>query len=53
MDDLSSFMLGFHAEYTCSRELLESISQMAHKYQAPVFMHNSETASEVKECVDR
>ena len=52
-NDLSSFMLGFHAEYTCSRELLESISQMAHKYQAPVFMHNSETASEVKECVDR
>lgn len=52
-DDLTSFMLGFHAEYTCEKELLQSISDMAHKYKASVYAHNSETASEVKECLGR
>lgn len=50
---LSSFMLGLHAEYTCTKELLEQIAALAHKYQAPIFMHNSETAAEVAGCVDR
>lgn len=52
-DDLVSFQLGFHAEYTCSRELLESLSALAHKYKAPVFTHNSESASEVVLCKER
>lgn len=52
-NELSSFMLGFHAEYTCSKELLEQISAMAHKYKAPVFTHNAETALEVAECKER
>lgn len=52
-NELSSFMLGFHAEYTCTKELLENIGAMAHKYKAPVFTHNSETALEVKECRER
>lgn len=51
--DLSSFMLGFHAEYTCTKELLESVSALAHKYKAPLFAHNSETESEVRECLER
>ena len=53
VNDLTSFMLGFHAEYTCDRELLEKIAEMAHKYKAPVYTHNSETALEVQGCVDR
>lgn len=52
-NDLISFQLGFHAEYTCSKELLEEISAIAHKYHAPVFTHNSESASEVAQCVER
>ena len=52
-DPLSSFVIGFHAEYTCSKELLTKISELAHKYQAPVFAHISETESEVAECVER
>lgn len=52
-NELSSFMLGFHAEYTCSKELLEQISDMAHKYKAPIFTHSSETAGEVAECRER
>ena len=47
---LNSFILGFHAEYTCSRELLEGIAELAHKYKAPVFTHNSETEAEVRGC---
>lgn len=50
---LSSYMMGFHAEYTCDRELLEKLSALAHKYKAPVFTHNSETVKEVEECKAR
>ena len=53
VNDLSSFKLGFHAEYTCDRELLEKISELAHKYHAPVYTHNSETRKEVFECRQR
>ncbi len=53
VNDLTSFMIGFHAEYTCERELLEKISEMAHKYHAPVYTHNSETEREVAGCVER
>ena len=40
---LQSFCLGFHAEYTCSKELLMKISELAHKWKAPVFTHLAET----------
>ena len=50
---LQSFVLGFHAEYTCSRELLLKISEIAHKYKAPVFAHLSETKAEVEGCRER
>lgn len=50
---LQSFMLGFHAEYTCSKELLMKISDLAHKYKAPVFTHLAETKSEVEGCRER
>lgn len=50
---LQSFQLGFHAEYTCSKELLMQISRLAHKLKAPVFTHLAETETEVKGCMDR
>jgi 5-methylthioadenosine/S-adenosylhomocysteine deaminase len=50
---LQSFRLGFHAEYTCSRELLMKIADIAHKYHAPVFTHLSETEAEVEGCKER
>ncbi len=53
MSDLTSMLIGFHAEYTTSIELMEGIAGLAQKYKSPVFMHNSETALEVKECIDR
>ncbi len=51
--NLQSYILGFHAEYTCSRELLESIARLAHKYKAPVFTHLAETEGEVAGCKER
>lgn len=50
---LVSYQLGFHAEYTTSREKIEQIGILAQKYKAPVFMHSSETESEVNECIKR
>ncbi len=50
---LTSFRLGFHAEYTCSRELLEQMAALAHKYKAPVYTHISETKAEVEGCIER
>ena len=49
----SSFMMGFHAEYTCTKELLQDVANLAKKYNAPVWAHNSETQSEVDECIGR
>lgn len=50
---LVSFELGFHAEYTNQRETLEKIADLSKKYRAPVYTHNSETRSEVQQCVER
>lgn len=50
---LISYQLGFHAEYTCSKELLYRVSQLAHKYHAPVYTHLAETKKEVEECRER
>ena len=52
-NSLVSYQLGFHAEYTCSKELLWDISRLAHKYQAPVYTHLAETRKEVEECRGR
>lgn len=50
---LLSYMIGFHAEYTCSKELLMKAAELSHKYKAPVYTHLSETAFEVEECKKR
>ena len=52
-NSLISYQLGFHAEYTCSKELLYRMSQLAHRYRAPVYAHIAETAKEVEECKAR
>lgn len=53
MNPLLSFFIGFHAEYTCSKELLEEVAALSHKYQAPVYAHISETKAEVEGCKER
>ena len=53
MSDLSSFIIGFHAEYTTSMENMEGIAKLVEKYKSPMFMHNAETITEVNECKER
>ena len=52
-DPLVSFKLGFHAEYTTCEDNLKLMSDLAHKYNAPVYTHISETLSEVEGCKER
>lgn len=52
-EELVTFQLGFHAEYTNSKENLEKLASLAHRYQAPISAHSSETLSEVEDCVER
>ncbi|MFW5671903.1 MAG: amidohydrolase family protein [Acetivibrio ethanolgignens] len=51
--ELISYQLGFHAEYTASRELLEAVAALAEEYKQPVFTHNSESESEVAQCIEK
>ncbi len=52
-DPLITYEIGFHAEYTCSDALMKNLSEMAHKHNAPVYTHLSETKSEVEGCKER
>lgn len=52
-DDLVSYQMGFHAEYTTSRGLMEELARLADRYEAPVYVHCSETKKEVEECRER
>lgn len=51
--DLISYQLGFHAEYTTSKERIEQIADVADRHRAPVYMHLSETKNEVEGCIKR
>jgi len=50
---LISYQLGFHAEYTTKRQILEDMAALGKKYKAPVYTHNSETKNEVEGCKER
>ena len=52
-NSLISYQLGFHAEYTTSKDLLHKLADLSHKYHAPVYTHLSETKREVEECRER
>lgn len=52
-DSLVSYQIGFHAEYTTSRELMEQLAALADRYKAPVYVHCAETKREVDECIQR
>lgn len=53
MSDRTSFLVGFHAEYTTSMELMQGVAALAHKLKSPLFVHNAETKLEVEECKGR
>ena len=45
-----NYMLGCHAQYTCSDNLICGISDLAYKYKSPTYIHLSETLDEVGKC---
>lgn len=53
LDPLVTYQLGFHAEYTTKREILEGMAKLSRKYKTPMYTHNSETKSEVDGCRER
>lgn len=52
-DPYNSFILGVHAEYTCSKDLLEKCAELVERYKAPFWAHIQETEKETKECIER
>lgn len=50
---LVSYQLGFHAEYTTSKEMMLGLASLSEKYQIPVYVHCSETKREVEDCRSR
>lgn len=52
-NELVSYQIGFHAEYTTSLDLMKEIAAFSKEVKAPVFTHNSETEKEVNECKER
>lgn len=53
MHELISYRLGFHAEYTTSKERMEFVASLVQKYREPMFVHSSETSAEVSGCIER
>ena len=51
--DLVLVSVFFPAEYTTSMELMKALSELSHKYEEPIFAHNSETKLEVAGCIER
>ena len=53
MGPFVKYQLGYHAQYTASREMLEYVAKAAQELKAPVWTHNSETRAEVEGCIER
>ncbi len=53
MSERTSFLMGFHAEYTTSLPLMAALAALAQKTKSPVWLHNSETRQEVESCKKR
>ena len=52
-NELVSYKLGIHAEYTTGIKRMEYMASLAEKYQAPCYMHCCETKAEVEGCLQR
>ena len=52
-EELVTFRLGFHAEYTTSKANLDRLAELVQKYKAPISAHSSESKSEVEGCISR
>ena len=50
---LVSYLPGIHSEYLANLETLMFMRELLEEYKLPCYSHNSETASEVEECIGR
>ncbi|MCL1901035.1 MAG: amidohydrolase [Firmicutes bacterium] len=48
-----SYIIGCHAEYTCSENLIDLLVDLSYKYKTPLYTHASETLKEVGDCAVR
>lgn len=48
--DRLKYIIGLHAEYTCSDKLIEGTADLANKYDSPTYIHLAETLKEVGDC---
>ncbi|MDP6419547.1 MAG: amidohydrolase [Candidatus Krumholzibacteria bacterium] len=52
-DSRVRFLMGPHAQYTCSNDYLEEVLKLAESYQLGIHVHLSETAGEIASCVQQ
>ena len=52
-ESLVRYVLGFHAEYTASNEIIEKTKEAVDLLQSPFYTHISETQKECDECLQR
>jgi len=52
-NSLISYVLGFSHEYTNSKDKIQQVAALSHKYKAPVYTHLSETEYEVNTCKEK
>lgn len=52
-DELVTYRIGKHAEYTCTEEELEVLKDVIQELKTPFYTHLCETKTEVKECWER
>lgn len=52
-NELISYQLGLHAEYTASLDLMKEMAKLSQSLKEPVYTHNSETEKETSECRER
>mgnify|MGYP005978451355 CR=1 FL=1 len=50
LSDRTSYLLGFHAEYTTGGPLLEAVAKLAEKYHSPVWTHTAENKKRYPQC---
>lgn len=52
-NSLISYVLGFSHEYTNSKDKIQQVAALSHKYKTPVYTHLSETEYEVNTCKEK
>lgn len=52
-DDVLSYVFGIHSVYLNDEKNFKMMSDLTHKYKAPLFSHNSETKKEIIDCKEK